>query len=206
MCHTRALIRAALALLFIVAPASPVWAGAPTEELRGYVDRAVAVLEDPDLKPAARNAERRRAMRVIADEGFDFRQSARRALGPHCQARTPSEQARFVELFTSLIDLGYLSRVKNYDVEKAAYDEELVTGNDAHVEARVIAKDGDITPVIFHLARGTDNHWRVYDAAFEGVSLVDNYRAQFQKLMRAGSYSDLLSRLEAHVRAARAKD
>ena len=206
MRHTRVLTRAAPALLFLVAVASPVWAGAPTEELRAYVDRAVAVLEDPDLKPAARNAERRRAVRVIADEGLDFRESARRALGPHWQARTPAEQAHFVELFTALIDLGYLSRVKNYDGEKVAYDKESVTGNDAHVEARVIAKDGDITPVVFHLARGTDNHWRVYDAAFEGVSLVDNYRAQFQKLMRTGSYPDLVSRLEAHVRAARAKE
>jgi phospholipid transport system substrate-binding protein len=199
-------MRVARLAIFLVALVAPAWAGSPTEELRSYVDRAVAVLENPDLKPAARNAERRRAVRVIADESLDFREAARRALGPHWEARTPAEQRHFVELFTALIDLGYLSRVKNYDGEKVAYDKELVTGNDAHVEARVIAKDGDITPVVFHLARGTGDRWRVYDAAFEGVSLVDNYRAQFQKLMRTGSYQDLVSRLEAHVRAARAKD
>lgn len=196
----------ALLLTVLVAVASPVWAGSPTEDLRSYVDRVVVVLETPELKAPTRNADRHRAVRAIADEGVDFREAARRTLGTHWDARSGAEQARFVALFTSLIDHAYVSKVKSYDGEKVAYDNEVVTGNEALVNARIIAKDGDITPVEFHLARGADGRWRVYNAVFEGVSLVGNYRSQFQKIMRTGSFQDLEKRIEAHVRALRPKD
>ena len=198
--------RTVLAVIAVVALASSSWAASPTDELRSYVDRVVAVLENPEMKGAEHNADRHRAVRAIVDEGLDFREAARRTLGPYWDARTPAEQGRFIELFTTLIDNAYVAKVKVYDGEKVAYDSEQVAGTYARVSARVTDKEGEVTPVDFHLARGADGHWRVYDAVFEGVSLVGNYRSQFQRIMRTGSFQDLQKRIEAHLRTMHPKD
>jgi phospholipid transport system substrate-binding protein len=199
--------RVALLLALVVSgvDASVVWGGQPTDELRSYVDRVITVLETPGMKTPTRAAERHRVIRAIADEGIDFREAARRALGPYWNPRTAEEQARFIALFTELIDGGYLSRVAGYDGEKLAYDAESIDGNEAIVQTRVIAKDGDITPVAFHLVRGADGRWRVWDAVFEGMSLVGNYRAQFSRILRSASYEELLKRLEGHTRTGQAR-
>jgi phospholipid transport system substrate-binding protein len=55
--------------------------------------------------------------------------------------------------------------------------------------------------VAFSLHQGADAKWRIYDVSFEGMSLVGNYRAQFNKIIRAGSYADLVARLEAKTRS-----
>src|SRR5437762_991004 len=86
------------------------WAGSPTDDLRGYVDRAITVLEAPDMKGPGHSVERHHAVRSIAGEGLDFLEASRRALGRHWEARTPDERARFVALFTALIDTAYLSK------------------------------------------------------------------------------------------------
>jgi phospholipid transport system substrate-binding protein len=179
----------------------PAWAGAPTDDLRGYVDRAIVVLEKPEMKGSAHAAERLSAVRAIAGEGLDMQAAARHALGAQWEARTPAERARFTELFAALIDGAYLTKVSSYDGEKVAYDSETVTGDDAVVKARVIAKDGDVTPVEFRLIRGAGGRWRMWDAQFEGMSLVDNYRAQFSRIIRTTSFEELVKRLEARARA-----
>src|SRR5437660_458587 len=115
MLHKRIVTCIARSLIVVFAFASVASAGTPIEELRGYVDRVMVVLETPELKPADRNADRHRAVRVIVDEGLDFREAARRTLGAQWDARTPAEQARFVELFTQLIDKAYVAKVKGYD-------------------------------------------------------------------------------------------
>ena len=87
------------------------------------------------------------------------------------------------ELFTALIYSAYLTRVAGYSGEHMAWDAETIRGDAASVKARVVAKDGDVTPVEFYLLRGSDGRWRVWDASFEGMSLVGNYRAQFARIM-----------------------
>jgi len=135
------------------------WAGSPTDDLGGYVDRAIAVLEAPDMKGPGHSVERHHAVRSIAGEGLDFLEASRRALGGHWEARTPDERARFVALFTALIDTAYLSKVVGYNGERLRYDGESVTGGEAVVKTRVIEKDGDVTPVEFRLIHGADDRW-----------------------------------------------
>jgi phospholipid transport system substrate-binding protein len=190
----------AVVLTAAVHPAAA-WAGQPTDNLRGYVDRVLAVLDDPAMKGSGHAAERQRAIQAVADEGLALRETARRTLTQHWDARTPAEQARFIELFTRLIYGSYLARVAGYDGERIVYDGEAVTGGEAIVNARVIAKDGDVTPVEFHLVRNGDARWQVWDASFEGMSLVGNYRAQFTRIIRTASFADLVKRLESHSQA-----
>src|SRR5215475_11569313 len=89
-------------------------AGAPTEQLRGRVDRVLAVLEDPALKQEARAADRRAAIRAIANELFDFRELSQRTLGRHWQGRTPAERDEFVQLFTDLLERTYIGKIETY--------------------------------------------------------------------------------------------
>jgi phospholipid transport system substrate-binding protein len=186
---------AVLALILGVAAASPAWAGPPTEALEAYVTRIFAVMEDPRLKNPDAALERQKAVRDVAEEALDFRESARRSLGAHWDARTPEERTRFVRLFTDLIDQSYLSRL-SLDGERIVVDGETVHGKEATVKARALTRRGGATPVVFSLVRGADARWRVVDVAFEGMSLVGNYRAQFNKIIRGTSYDALVSRLE----------
>ena len=193
-------IAAALALICCLGVAAPALAGPPTDALRTYVDRLLAALEDPSLKEAGRAAERQRTIRALAEEALDFNESARRSLASHWDARTPAERARFVRLFTDLIDHAYLSRIA-LDGERIALDSESITDKEALVKGRALSKSGGVTPVQFFLHQDTSGRWRLYDVSFEGMSLVGNYRAQFNKIIRASSFDELIVRLEAKTRA-----
>ena len=194
---------AVLTGLVLGALVSTAWAGAPTEALNGYVTRVLTVLDAPAMRDPQQLEARQRAVRAIAEDGFDFQEASRRALGANWQARTPAERARFVELFSALIDSAYFAKVAGYDGERMTYEAETVTGSEAMVSARVIAKNQGVTPVVFHLVRGADGRWRVWDAAFGGMSLVSNYRSQFARIVRTSSFQDLVTRLEERVEALR---
>jgi phospholipid transport system substrate-binding protein len=155
---------------------------------------------DSALKAPARAAERRRTLRTWTEKALDVQESARRSLGPHWDALTPAERDRFVRLFAELIDHAYLTRLA-VDGEKIVLLGEAVDGADTVVKGRVLAKSGASTPVDFYLHLGGDGGWRVYDVAFEGMSLVGNYRAQFNKIIRASSFDQLVALLEAKTRA-----
>jgi len=193
-------------MALILTASTGAWAASPTDDLRGYVDHVIAVLDAPDMKGPGLAAQHHRAVRSVAGEGLDFGEAARRALGSHWEARTPDERTQFVTLFTALIDGAYISRVAGYDGERLRYDTESVTGNDAAVKARVLEKDGGITPIEFRLVHGADGRWRVWDATFEGMSLIGSYRSQFNRIMRTSSFQRLLGRLEDRARGGGSTD
>jgi len=189
-----------VSLVVGLAVAVPASAGPPTDTLRHHIDRLFTALADPELKGAANAARRHRMLRTYADEALDFQEAARRTLGTHWEARTPEERTRFVQLFTALVDHAYLSRL-TYNGERVVYDGESMTGNEAVVRARALSPNGSATPVQFQMISDGAGAWRVVDVSFEGMSLVGSYRAQFAKILRAASYDELVSRLEAKVRA-----
>ena len=126
-------------------------------------------------------------MRKISEEIFDYPDTARRALGPHWTARTPEEQREFVQLFADLLDRAYFSRIDRYQGEKVRYGAETINGNEAIVKTMIVTRAGSEVPVDYrmHLA---DGRWLVYDVNIEGVSLVSNYRTQFNKIVQTESY------------------
>ena len=193
-------ITAVLALVLGIAVASPADAGPPTDALRVSIDRLFAVLEDESLKAPGRAAERQRTIRALAEDALDFNESARRSLAAHWDARTPEERARFARLFTDLIDQAYLARIA-LDGERISLDGESITDKEAVVKGRALSKSGGVTPVQFYLHQDGAGRWRLYDVSFEGISLVSNYRAQFNKIIRASSFDELIVRLEAKTRA-----
>ena len=175
-----------------VAPAAP--AGEVGDQLRGRLDRVVQVLEDPALK--ARPEARRTALRGAATEIFDFTEITRRSLGRHWQTATPAEREELVYLFTALLERSYVGRVEQFNGERVAVVGETLDGELATVRTRLVSKSGTETAVDYRLYRSGDR-WFAYDVSVEGVSLVANYRAQFNKIIQASSAQGLVQRLRA---------
>ena len=111
----------ALALVLSAVFVLPAAAGAPSDQLRSQIDRVLKTLDDPELKKEGRAKERRTAVRKIANEIFDFGETARRSLGRHWQPRTPAEREEFVQLFSDLLERSYISKVELYGGEKIQY-------------------------------------------------------------------------------------
>ena len=190
----RAPVAVALVASLVVVRAG--WSGMPTDRLRVQLDRVVKTLEEPDLKKAGKVRERRTAVRKIAEDIFDFTETAKRSLGRHWQPRTPAERKEFVDLFANLLERSYLSKIELYSGEKIAYLGDTIEGDQATVRTRIANKHGTEIPVDYKMYRHGDR-WLVYDVVIEGVSLIANYRTQFNKIIQTSSYQELVRKMKA---------
>lgn len=192
------LILVVLVGLAVWAPA-PARAGAPTDQLKASVEQIVKVLEDPALR--ARAQERRAAIRKEAEGVFDFTETAKRALGRHWQGLSDKDRQEFTALFTDLIERAYISRIERYSGERVAYAGESVDRGLATVRTRFVTKQGTEIPVDYRMQQRGDR-WLVYDVSVEGVSLINNYRTQFDKIIQTSSYAELVRKMKAAELAA----
>jgi phospholipid transport system substrate-binding protein len=169
-------------------------AGVPTEQIKATVDRAVMVLKDPRLKPPAKLQERREQLRKVLFARFDFTEMAKRALGADWRRRTPQEQQEFVRLFSELLERAYAEIIESYSDEKIIYLNERVDGSYADVASKIQTSRGEEYSINYkvHLV---SNEWKVYDVVAENISLVNNYRSQFSRVIAKSSYEELLRRL-----------
>jgi len=167
-----------LALLLVAAPG---WAGQPTDQLRTEIDRVLKVLDDPELKKEGRARERRAEVRRIAN-------------ARHWAPRTPAERDEFVQLFADLLERSYISKIELYGGEKIAYVGETIDGDVATVKTKITTRQGTEIPVDYRMHKRGDK-WLVYDVIIEGVSLVANYRVQFNKIITTSSYAELVKKM-----------
>jgi phospholipid transport system substrate-binding protein len=182
----------------LLAAAAPAATDAPGQELKTRVDRAVQILNDPNLKGPSHVAERRAQVRKIADEIFAFPEMAKRALGVHWKDLPSAEHERFVQLFSDLLDRSYFEKIDSYNGEKVTYLDTKIEGDLAAVPTRVVTDKRTNMPVEYRMMK-EGGHWMVYDVIIEGVSLVQNYRAQFDRVIRTASVAELMKRLESRV-------
>jgi phospholipid transport system substrate-binding protein len=186
-----------LVFLFTLVSAHGAWAGPPTDQLRDGVDRVLKVLQDPELKGDTRITQRRIAIAKVADEIFDFGDMAKRALGQHWTQRTPAERGEFVRLFTDLVQRAYVSKVDQHAAAtKMTFRGETVDNEYAVVQTTVPLSNGSKMPLDYRM-HNTRAHWQVYDLSIDGISLVANYRAQFNKVIRTSSYAGLVAKLKS---------
>jgi phospholipid transport system substrate-binding protein len=187
----------ALAVAGLALAASPARAGAPLDQLRLQVDRVLKVLDDAELKKADRAKDRRVAVRKIANEIFDFTETAKRSLGRHWLGRTPAEQAEFVQVFTDLLERSYISKVELYGGEKMQYVSDAIeNGDQAKVQTKLMTKQGGEIPIEYRMHKKGER-WLVYDVVIEGVSLVSNYRTQFNKIIQTSSFQELVKKMKS---------
>ena len=186
----------ALAVLLALVPARDAGAGIPTDQLRGSIDLVLKVVTDPELKTEAKTAERRKRIRAVVNQIFDFTEISQRCLGRHWQARTPAERELFIALFGDLLENAYISKIESYSGEKIQYPGDTIEGELALVKTRIVTKQGTEIPVDYRMFLN-NGRWAVYDVSIEGISLIGNYRTQFNSVINRSGFPDLVAKLKA---------
>jgi phospholipid transport system substrate-binding protein len=184
----------ALFLLAIALTPAHAAAGLPTDQIKATVDKALLVLKDPRLKPSTKALERREQLKQILFARFDFSEMAKRALGANWRRRTAKEQDEFVRLFTDLLERAYTDTIESYTDEKILYVGERLDGGYADVSSKILTSKGEEFSLNYktHFVAG---EWRVYDVVVENMSMVNNYRSQFNRVIANDSYEELVRRL-----------
>jgi phospholipid transport system substrate-binding protein len=165
----------------------------PTATVKGAVDQVFAGQDGAAVKKVS-TAERRADIRKVAENLFDFQEMSRRSLGPTWDTVSPAEKQEFIRLFTNLIANSYMGKIEQYTGEPIRYESEQVDGSEASVLSRVVTPKGAEIGIEYRLFRGEDR-WAVYDVRVDGISLVNSYKAQFNRLLQRGSFAELLKQL-----------
>jgi len=184
--HKRWLSLVGLIYLLVAAPLS---AGTPSDQTRATIEKVLAVLKDPAAK-----SDRRDRLRQVIYPSFDFAEMAKRSLGSQWQRRNAGEQQEFVNLFTDLVESSYVDAIESYDGEKVVVANEKQDKDFAEVNTKIVTKKGEAFAIDYKLHHGGGS-WKIYDAVIEHVSLVNNYRSQFNRVIAKSSYEDLLSKM-----------
>jgi len=192
------LIRSIPSLLLILSIAVPVLAAEPMEAIKKTTDKILSVVTNPALKPPSKTAEKEKLIRQAVDERFDWEEMARRSLATHWAKRTPEERKEFVRLFSDLLERTYMKKVEDYSGEKVLYEGETKDGDYATVKVKIVTKKNKDIPVEYRLKK-EGNNWLIYDVSIEGVSLVNNYRTQFNSIISQSSYENMVKRLKEKV-------
>ncbi|WP_353117622.1 ABC transporter substrate-binding protein [Nitratidesulfovibrio sp.] len=173
-------------------------AGAARAALKASVDRILDIVKQPGYTdPAQRPAlmdQVENEIRII----FDFREFSARTVGMNWPSFTPDQQDRFAESFASLLRATYLEKFDGYTGQQVLFTGELVSGKGDKVEVQttVVIKDKQV-PVAYRMLQNRQQRWVVYDVLIEGVSMVKNYRTQFQDLLEKGTPDQLIERVRA---------
>jgi len=170
--------------------------GSPTEQVKETVDKVIETLKNKELKKPSKAEERRAILRRTVGDRFDFEEMSKRTLSIHWQRRTPEERKEFVSLFSDLLERTYVNKIESYTDEKVVYGEENIEGDYAVVKTKIITSANVEVPIDYKLFKKSPK-WVAYDVVIEGVSLVNNYRTQFNKIIRSQSYEELVKRLRA---------
>ncbi|MFO0753344.1 MAG: ABC transporter substrate-binding protein [Thermodesulfovibrionales bacterium] len=184
-----------LLFFLLLSFAVPVHAGEPANQVKQTVDKVLDILRNKELKRPDRTKDRRAALRKVIAERFDFEEMAKRSLALHWAKRTAEEKKEFVSLYSDLLERTYINKIEDYSDEKILYTGESTDEEYATVKTKIITKKNMEVPIDYRLLR-KDGKWAVYDVVIEGVSLVNNYRTQFNAILRSGGYEELIRRME----------
>jgi phospholipid transport system substrate-binding protein len=177
-----------------------VFAMEPIETIKGPLEESLALLNDPRYKDPTLKDEQRDKIWTLIESVFDFEEVSKRALARNWRRLNPGQQKEFIELFTQLLGNTYLDQVQMaYKDETVSFDSQEIHDSKplARVKARIISAKGDI-PVDYSL-KNIDGGWRVYDVRVEGISLIKNYRTQFDEILMKESPEALIDRLREKV-------
>ena len=189
-----------LILLMIFILSVPAHAGAPTAAVDNTVNRVIDVLRDPKLKGPSAKVIKTEKLRVIYKDMFDEMEFSRRTLTRNWQKFTPGQRKEFVDLFEQVLEKAYLDKILDYSNEKFFfYKENVLSDNQVEVQSKVITSSKEI-PIFYRMILKNDK-WKVYDVVVENVSLVQNYRTQFNEILAGNTPEQLLETLRKKVKA-----
>ena len=182
------------AILAVGMGTSPVRASVPGEQVKATIDQVMKVLGDPAFQGPSKKTERREKLRQIVLPRFDFAEMAKRALGSNWN-RYPNQQREFVTAFTQLLEETYADHIEAAKGDKVVYLNERTEKDYAEVATKVISPNGEETSMTYKL-HAVESDWKVYDIVVENVSVVNNYRAQFNRVLSNASLEELIKRIK----------
>jgi phospholipid transport system substrate-binding protein len=186
-------------LLMMILLSIPVYAGEPTVAVEATVNRVLDVVRDPKMKaPSAKEAMKEK-LRVIYKDMFDEIVFSKRTLTRNWNKFTPPQRKEFVDLFEQVLEKTYLDKILGYSNEKIVfYKEAMISDTQAEVQSKVVTSSKEI-PIFYRMIH-KNGKWRVYDVVVENVSLVQNYRNQFNEILASSTPEQLLQTLRDKVK------
>lgn len=166
---------------------------APIDDVKKTVDEVVRIVADKEMKK--NEHKRRQALKKTISIIFDYGEMAKRSLGKHWNDRTAAEKKQFTELFATLLENSYAGKIESYNNEKIVYIKEIHDDDHAEVKSKVVTAKRDEFTLDYRM-QNQNGKWMVYDVVIEGISLVSNYRSQFNKIITTSGYGELLKKLQ----------
>ena len=195
-----------LAGAFVISMCLPAFA-TPAQEARATLEVSIhQVLQELD-KPGLHQAEEQKVIlqriETIIRGVFDFEELSARTVGPGWKKFTQDQKTRFIEEFSDLLRETYLEKLNGYSGETVAYKGEQTStaGDKVEVLTSVNIKNKEV-PVSYRMIK--KDKWLVYDMVIEGISMVQNYRSQFQDLLLKGDVEALIRQVGAKAQETRA--
>jgi phospholipid transport system substrate-binding protein len=182
---------------------SPATANDPMTVIKDGIGNAILVFQDHQMPLA----KRRQTLRNLAEQYFDFPMMSQSVLGYHWRTLTPEQRAQFVPIFTGFIEDAYLSKLQDYTVHKVQealqtarihYIKQNLDGSDYAQVFTTVSLHNEANPieVNYYLCR-TQGTWKVYDLSIESISVIANFRNQFERVINSAGYDALLADLHA---------
>jgi phospholipid transport system substrate-binding protein len=175
----------------------------PMMVIKTGVEQVIAVFNDQRMPLN----QRREKLRLMSLQYFDFDSMAKSALGYHWRDLSPAERSQFVALFTEFIQDAYLSKLEQATVEKIRREAKTAivhflkqayfSPDYAEVFSTVSLQDMKDPLQVNYLMHENDGQWRVYDVTVDAISLIANYRNQFNRVINNEGYPKLLEELKA---------
>ncbi|NLW81332.1 MAG: ABC transporter substrate-binding protein [Desulfovibrionales bacterium] len=187
-----------LVLFFVLFPALALAMTSPTDYVRTNVDAVVAILTDPQLQGEEKKSEQMLRIESVVDGIFDSQELSKRALAQHWKLFREDQRQEFQKLFLELIKHAYLKKSIAYNNEVVQYNQELVKSETLAEVHTVLTSPTVNMPIIYYMIR-RDDSWKVYDVSVENVSLVKNYRSQFQSILQNSSPDQLIAILREKI-------
>jgi phospholipid transport system substrate-binding protein len=185
-------------VLMLLAMSPGAHAASALETLKTDVHEVLAVLRDPNLKALSARKLREEKVLAVVEPMFDELELSRRSLARNWEKFSSDQQGEFVVLFRKVLENAYLDKILAYTDEQVAFDKEITLSPDrAEVETRIVTASKEI-PITYRLIL-KNGRWKVYDVVIEGVSLVQNYRSQFNELLVKNSPGQVLAILQKKV-------
>jgi phospholipid transport system substrate-binding protein len=176
----------------------PVYAGLPMDTVQASLNKVLEILGDPELKATAAEEIKRDKIRRVYGHMFNDVEISKRALARHWNSINTTQRQEFVQLFRQLIERTYIDHILSYSSEKIIFDREtLVSANKAEVQTRIVTSSKE-TPVFYRMIIN-DGEWKVYDVVIENVSMVLNYRSQFNDILAKNTFEQLFEILREKV-------
>ena len=169
-------------------------AGEPTEQLSATINKFVTILTDTPVAELREKGLPESARKLVFAR-FDFSEMAKRSLGSHWAALQQGEQKEFVAAFTERVLFFYGRSVRSSSNSKIQFNRETRDGKQASVATKVVSGSGEELPIDYQM-HDVNGQWKVYDVVIDNVSVVNNYRAQFNRVIAKSSVKDLLQKLK----------